>query len=117
MLVAYLLDPGLLIAGVAITAILFAVIAFFTRAPLRRIVGALIAAAPLVLLIQFYDTIAAQSGWWNYPSVAVGSALLAWYVAAALGYGAALVVQLLMHWISGPSKSDGGVMVSANRGC
>ncbi len=85
-----LLDPNLLIAGVAITAIMFAVVAFFSRAGLRRIVGVLLAATPVIPMVMFYDKIAAQWGWWHYPSVSAASAPLAWYVAAALWYGAAL---------------------------
>ena len=69
---------------------MFAGAAFFTRAGWRRIIGALIAAAPLVLLVMFYDAIAAQMGWWRYPAVGAGAAPLSWYVASALGYGAAL---------------------------
>ena len=83
-----ILDPKLLFASVAITAILFAIIAFFARAGLRRIVGALAAALPLIPLVMLYDRIAAQMGWWHYPAVTTTSAPLAWYVAAALGYGA-----------------------------
>ena len=83
------LDPNLLIIGIVITAILFAVIAFFTRARLRRIVGVLLAAIPVIPLVMFLDSIAARYGWWNYPSVTTDNAPLAWYIAAALGYGAA----------------------------
>ena len=68
---------------------MFAVIAFFSRAGLRRIVGVLLAAFPVIPMVLFYDKIAAQLGWWHYPSVTVASTPLAWYVAAALGYGAA----------------------------
>ena len=84
-----LLSPTLLIVSVAITAILFAIVAFFSRAGLRRIVGVLLAAIPVIPMVMFYDKIAAQFGWWNYPSVTAANAPLAWYVAAALGYGAA----------------------------
>ena len=83
-----LLSPTLLIASVAITAILFAIVAFFSRAGLRRIVGVLLAAIPVIPMVMFYDKIAAQFGWWHYPSVTAASAPLAWYIAAALGYGA-----------------------------
>jgi hypothetical protein len=72
------------------TAVLFAVIAFFARAGMRRIIGALIAAIPIIPLIMLYDGIAARLGWWRYPSVPGGNAPLAWYIAAALFYGAAL---------------------------
>ncbi|MDD5370359.1 MAG: hypothetical protein PHQ40_14850 [Anaerolineaceae bacterium] len=84
-----LLSPTLLIASVATTAILFAIVAFFSRAGLRRIVGSLLAAIPVIPMVMFYDKIAARFGWWHYPSVTAASAPLAWYVAAALGYGAA----------------------------
>jgi hypothetical protein len=83
------LDPTVLVVGLLITTILFAVIAFFTRATPRRIAGALIGAIPVVPLVMVYDAIAARLGWWHYPSVTTGSAPLAWYIAAAMGYGAA----------------------------
>ena len=83
------LDPPILLLGILITTILFVMIAFFTRATPRRIAGALIASIPIVPLVMFYDSIAARLGWWHYPSVTTGAAPLAWYVAAALGYGAA----------------------------
>jgi len=83
------LDPPILLLSLLITTLLFAVIAFFTRATRRRIAGALIAAIPIVPLVMFYDAIAARLGWWRYPSVITGAAPLAWYLAAALGYGAA----------------------------
>ena len=82
------LDSNLLIASIAITAILFVVIAFFTHAGLRRIIGVLLAAIPIIPMVMFYDKIAAQFGWWYYPAVTTSSAPLTWYVAAALGYGA-----------------------------
>ena len=84
-----LLSPPLLIASVAITAILFVIVSFFSCAGLRRIFGVLLAAIPVIPMVMFYDKIAAQFGWWHYPSVTAASAPLAWYVAAALGYGAA----------------------------
>ncbi len=85
-----LLDPTLLILGVIATTIMFAVVAFITRATPRRMVGALVGAMPLVPLIMLYDVIAARLGWWHYPSVTTGNAPLPWYIAAALWYGAAL---------------------------
>jgi hypothetical protein len=83
------LDPSLLILSIIITAILFVVIAYFTRAGVRRVAGVLIAAIPVIPMVMLYDKIAAQHGWWHYPSVTTASAPLAWYVAAVLGYGAA----------------------------
>jgi hypothetical protein len=84
-----LLSPTLLVASVAITAIIFAVVAFLSRAGLRRIAGALVAAIPIIPMVMSYDWIASHFGWWHYPSVTSGNAPFAWYVAAALGYGAA----------------------------
>ena len=84
------LDPTILAFSVLVTTILFAIIAFFTRATLRRIAGAVIAAIPVIPLVMFYDAIAARLGLWHYPSVTTGSAPLAWYVAAVMFYGAAL---------------------------
>jgi hypothetical protein len=84
------LDPKTLALGIISTAIMFAVIAFFTRATLRRIAGALVGALPIIPLVMFYDSLAARMGWWHYPSVTTGLAPIAWYIAAALFYGAAL---------------------------
>src|SRR5712672_99768 len=83
------LDPTTLAFGLVATAILFAISAFFTRATFRRMAGALIAALPIIPLVMCYDAIAARLGWWRYPAVTSGRAPLAWYVAAALLYGAA----------------------------
>ncbi|MBE3040466.1 MAG: hypothetical protein IMZ62_16845 [Chloroflexi bacterium] len=84
------LDPKILALGIISTAIMFAVIAFFTRATPRRIAGALVGALPIIPLVMFYDSLAARLGWWHYPSVTTGRAPIAWYIAAALFYGAAL---------------------------
>jgi hypothetical protein len=84
------LDPTTLAFGVVATASLFAIITFCTRATFRRIAGAVIAAIPIIPLVMLYDAIATRLGWWRYPSVTTGSAPLAWYIAAALFYGAAL---------------------------
>ncbi len=83
------LSPTLLVASIAITAIIFAGVAFLSRAGMRRIAGVLLAAIPVIPMVMCYDGIASRFGWWRYPSVAGGNAPLAWYVAAALGYGAA----------------------------
>jgi hypothetical protein len=84
------LDPATLALGVLVTVLLFALSAFFTRAAPRRLASRLLAALPLIPLVMVYDAIAARLGWWHYPSVTAGRAPLAWYVAAALFYGAAL---------------------------
>src|SRR5664279_1244775 len=84
-----LLNPTLLVASVAITAIIFAVVVFLSRAGSRRTVGALVASIPILPLVMSYDRIASHFGLWHYPSVPAANAPLAWYVAAALGYGAA----------------------------
>src|SRR5574341_1713 len=84
------LDPTTLVLGVISTAIMFAVCVFFTRATLWRMVAVCVGAAPIIPLVMLYDAIAARLGWWHYPAVAAGRAPLAWYVAAALFYGAAL---------------------------
>ncbi len=79
-----LLDPNLLFVGITITAVMFAVVAFFSRASLLRIIGVLLAAIPVMPMVVVYDKIAAQLGWWHYPAVTTADAPLAWY-GAALG--------------------------------
>ena len=48
------------------------------------------AAAPVVPLAMFYDTIGARLGGWDYPALESRTAPFAWYLAGALWYGAAL---------------------------
>ncbi len=84
------ISPATLALGVAITALCFTLFAFFTRATFRRAAAALIASIPVVPWIMLMDAIAARYGWWRYPSVSTASAPLAWYIAAALFYGAGL---------------------------
>jgi len=69
---------------------MFVIVAFLLHAGIRRIVGVLLAAIPVIPLVMFYDRIAAQFGWWYYPTVTAARAPLAWYVAATLGFGATL---------------------------
>ncbi len=83
-------DPPLLVLEVTVTGVMFGAVAFFSRATSRRILGALIGGLPLIPMIMLYDAVAARRGWWHYPSVTGSQAPLAWYVAAALWYGAAL---------------------------
>jgi hypothetical protein len=84
-------DPVTLLRGTIATAFLFAVIAFFTRANSRRILGSLVGSLPLIPMVMFYDTIAAHFGLWYYTSVPGGApGPFAWYISAALFYGAGL---------------------------
>ena len=84
-------DPATLVRGTIATAILFAVIAFFTRAKAKRILGVLVGSLPLIPMVMFYDTIAARFGLWYYSSIPGGApGPFAWYISAALFYGAGL---------------------------
>ena len=84
-------DPETLVHGTIATAFLFAVITFFTRAKLRRILGVLAGSLLLIPMVMFYDTIAARFGWWYYSSMPGGApGPFAWYLSAALFYGAGL---------------------------
>jgi hypothetical protein len=84
------LGPTALAISLVVSALLFVVAAFFTRAAWKRIAGVLVGALPVVPLVMFYDRVAAGLGWWHYPAVGAGSAPIIWYIAAALGYGAAM---------------------------
>jgi hypothetical protein len=84
-------DPEVLLRGTIATAVLFAVIAFFTRAGLRRTLGALAGSLPLIPMVMVYDSIASRLGLWQYIGMPVGSpGPFLWYIDAALFYGAAL---------------------------
>jgi hypothetical protein len=84
------LDPTTLTLGLVATTILFLLIAFFTRATPRRLAAVLVGSLPIIPLVMLYDTIAARLGWWQYPAVEGGPAPFAWYLAAAVFYGATL---------------------------
>jgi hypothetical protein len=45
---------------------------------------------------MLYDSIAARFGWWRYPALAGMPAPIAWYIAAALWYGAGF--GLIIGW-------------------
>src|SRR5512144_752888 len=84
-------DPATLVRGMIATAILFAVIVFFIRAKPKRILGALAGSLPLIPMVMFYDILAARFGWWYYSSAPGGApGPFAWYMSAALFYGAGL---------------------------
>jgi len=83
-------SAALQVLALTVTVVMFGVVVFFSRATARRVLGALAGALPLLPIIMFCDAVAALLGWWHYPSVTSGKAPLAWYVAAALWYGAAL---------------------------
>jgi hypothetical protein len=85
-----LLSPAALFATVLATVIVFVAAALISRATIRRAAGALIAAAPLVPLVMLIDTLAGRAGLWRYPSMPGGNAPLAWYIAGAIAYGAAV---------------------------
>lgn len=84
-------DPATLVRGTIATAILFVVMAFFTRATFRRTLGALAGSIPLIPMVMLYDSIASRLGLWRYVSMPVGSpGPFIWYIDAALFYGAGL---------------------------
>jgi hypothetical protein len=85
-----LLNPTLLWIAAVVAFILFAVVAFLTRATRRRAVGALVASIPIVPMVMLLDLAAARLGWWSYPSIPRANVLLPAYIATALWYGAAL---------------------------
>ena len=64
--------------------VVFFVIAYFTRATMKRTAGALAAVAVFTLLSKPMDVTAARHGWWSYPAV-VNPPLL-FYVGQALEF-------------------------------
>jgi len=60
--------PTFQIVYLAAMAALFATVALLTRAPLRRVAGALGAAALFTALSAPIDDLGASQGWWWYPS-------------------------------------------------
>jgi hypothetical protein len=77
-----------LLLSLAAAPLVFAVSAFATRAPGRRIAAALAGGAAFGVGNAAFDLLAHAVGWWSYPGLGDGShAPLLWYAAALLSAG------------------------------
>src|SRR5260370_26462450 len=61
-----------------------------TRPRRRRLLAALLGGVAFGVLNVGWDTLAAPAGWWRYPSLSTPYAPPAFYVVAALVYGAGM---------------------------
>ena len=78
-----------LLIGFIVAPTLFALSAYFTRANMRRIVGALVGAAAYGAINYGWDQVAAGLGWWSYPAwLGTGRAPLTLYALAGIVGGA-----------------------------
>jgi hypothetical protein len=69
------------------TPLLFALIAYLTRATARRVVGALVGGLGFGVANALWDLIAYYTGWWHYPFASSPYAPWSLYLAAGLFYG------------------------------
>jgi hypothetical protein len=69
--------------SLAAAPLVFALCAFATRAPARRIAAALAGGAAFAVGNVAWDLLAHAAGWWSYPGVGARGPLL-WYAAAGL---------------------------------
>lgn len=75
--------------GLVVAPVLFAACAFFTRASLRRIAGALVGSAAYGGLSWLWDHAALALGWWSYPAFSESEEFpLAGYALAGIAGGA-----------------------------
>ena len=78
-----------LLIGFIVAPILFALCAYFTRANVRRIIGALVEAVAYGAINYSWDQAAAHFGWWSYPAwLGTGRAPVTLYVLASIVGGA-----------------------------
>jgi hypothetical protein len=70
--------------------ILFALIAFLTRAAPRRLAGALLGGLGFGAANALWDVAGYYAGWWHYPFTTTPTASLPLYLAGGLFYGAAV---------------------------
>ena len=91
-----------LLIGFVVAPTLFVISAYFTRATLRRIVGALVGAATYSAVNYGLDRAAAALGWWTYPAwLGNGQFPLSAYVLAGLVGGGAFGLvgwRILRRW-------------------
>jgi len=78
-----------LFIGFIVAPVIFALCAYFTRANVRRIVGALAGAVAYGALNYAWDRVAIPLGWWSYPAwLGTGRAPLTLYALAGIVGGA-----------------------------
>jgi len=90
-----------LLIGFIVVPIIFTLCAYFTRANVRRIVGALAGAVAYGALNYTWDRVAIPLGWWSYPAwLGTGRAPLTLYVLAGIVGGACGLVgwRIMRPW-------------------
>ena len=81
-----------LIIGAVVSPLILMVIAYFTRASTRRLVGALAGACAYGALNYALDRVAFAAGWWQYPAWASSSLLPLLYIPAGIVGGAVCLI-------------------------
>lgn len=94
-----------LLIGFIVAPLLFALCAYFTRANVRRIAGALVGAAAYGAINYGWDQAAIHFGWWSYPAwLGTGRAPLTLYVLAGIVGGGAMGLigwRIVRRWPKG----------------
>jgi hypothetical protein len=72
--------------------------AYFTRAPVARVLAALVSGAAVAGFVIAADVLADQRGWWRYPGVGDrGFGPLVWYVGAGIGVSGVSLIAWRAH--------------------
>src|ERR1700739_2130996 len=88
--------------------LVFVTCAYFTRAPVARVLAALVSGAAVAGFIIAADVLAYQRGWWRYPGVGDrGFGPLVWYAAAGIAVSGVSLIAWRAHrrWgVYGPPR-------------
>ncbi len=84
--------------ALAAPCLVFLACVYFTRAPVARVVAALLSGVAVAGLNIAADVLAHHSGWWHYPGVGDRSfGPLVWYVGAGIGVSGLTLIGWRAH--------------------
>lgn len=92
--------PGSLTGAwtIAPSCLVFVACAFFTRAPVARVLAAIVSGAAVAGFAIAADVLAHQRGWWRYPGVGDrGFGPLVWYAGAGIGVSGLSLIAWRAH--------------------
>jgi hypothetical protein len=97
--------------------VVFLACAYFTRAPVARILAALVSGAVVAGFVIAADVLAHQRGWWRYPGVTDrGFGPFVWYAGAGIGVSGISLIAWRAHRRWGVTGTVGFLLALAAYG-